>query len=77
MQENSGQDEVFLITQYYVNGWIANGGNDDLAAMRVGKAPYSIDPDKNILNVNGRSYKLTVGWSDRAKQYENVKQYVK
>ena len=77
MQENSGQDEVFLITQYYVNGWIANGGNDDLAAMRVGKAPYSIDPDKNILNVNGRSYKLPVGWSDRAKQYENVKQYVK
>ena len=45
--------------------------------MRVGKAPYSIDPDKNILNVNGRSYKLPVGWSDRAKQYENVKQYVK
>lgn len=56
-RKTHGQDEVFLITQYYVNGWIANGGNDDLAAMRVGKAPYSIDPDKNILNVNGRSYK--------------------
>ncbi|MDR1156825.1 MAG: hypothetical protein LBK75_00745 [Oscillospiraceae bacterium] len=61
-------ENVFLVTQYYINGWL-DGGGDDLSAIRKG-TPYEIKNGR--LYVNGHDYRLPNGWENRMKVYDNV-----
>ena len=65
-------EEVFLITQYFVNGYLTEPNfNDDLASIRGGEN-YEIDLIKETLTVKGRTYRLPVNYADRLKNYEEA-----
>ena len=73
VEQWGGSPEVFLITQYFVNGYMPSEVypyfDSDLRSIRLG-AEYSTAND--ILSVSGRTYPLPVGWSKRISAYENA-----
>ncbi|MPM61960.1 hypothetical protein SDC9_108824 [bioreactor metagenome] len=61
---------VFLITQYYVNGWPSgNNTNTNLVYIRNGG---SFDESSGRLNVNGESYRLPRNWDNRSASYDKA-----
>ncbi len=76
--KNGDDLNIFLITQYFVNGFPNKNGNpipgfdSDLASIRKGGS-YTINKDKNgqsiSLSVNGNTYVLPKGWDEREDAY--------
>lgn len=53
---------VFLITQYFINGYLSGESADaDLASIRNGNS-FKIENER--LYINGRDYRLPNGWSN-------------
>lgn len=74
--ENNFSKEVFLITQYFVNGYV-DGIDPDLNAIKRGAA-YSTVPAKKgekygKLFVNGRTWRTPKGWEDRGDSFDDAK----
>ncbi len=67
--DNENSKGIFLITQYYINGF-KSGINADLQKIREGNIDYEIGEEK--LFVNGHSYDLPNNWSDREAKYEEA-----
>ncbi len=63
VEQYGASKEIFLITQYFVNGYIT-GINASLASIRNGSV-YSIDIANNKLTVGNNSFRLPNGWADR------------
>ena len=74
--KNGGSLGIFLITQYYINGFVKKEGfNDDLVSIRNGGS-FSISKDKegksSSLSVNGHTYRLPNGWDKREDAYNKA-----
>lgn len=65
---------IFLITQYYVNGFV-DGIGDDLALIRKGSS-FTINKDKDgnsvSLTVNDHTYRLPNDWDNREYAYNKA-----
>ena len=62
----------FLVTQYFVNGWIRGvNGDNSLGAIRVG-ASYDDKSTKGKLNINGYTHDLPVNWDKRSENYDKA-----
>ena len=70
VMQHGTSEEIFLITQYFVNGYIKGSRDfdDDLRSIRQG-GQYEIDLDKNELRVNGHRYRLPNNYEDRRENY--------
>lgn len=69
---NGDSEKIFLITQYYVNGFPDGIGNT-LTGIREGNIKYNINVDNNQLEVDGNSFPLPNGWTDRVAKWETAK----
>lgn len=70
VEQYGASKEIFLITQYFVNGY-KTGIDTSLAAIRNG-ASYSIDTKKNTLTVGNNTFNLPIGWDDRENYWRKV-----
>ena len=64
---NGNSEAIFLITQYYVNGFTAT--DKDLATIRLG-GEYKIKNDQLIVGNN--SNPLPKNWRDRSEKYDKA-----
>lgn len=71
--ENNGSSKgVFLVTQYYVNGWImGSNGDNSLGSIKSG-APYDDTSTKGKLKINGYTYDLPANWYKRSENYDKA-----
>ena len=76
LEAYGASDEIFLITQYFVNGY---GDDAALQAIRKGEVTYDTDITTKELIVHWASgdkrYKLPNGWKDRYIYWETVRDY--
>ena len=68
--KHGASEGIFLITQYFTNSFV-NGINSALESIRNGES-YTIDIKAKRLIVNGQSFVLPNGWTDRATVWEKV-----
>ena len=61
--KDDNMDGIFLITQYFVNGYV-DGIDEALSKIRKGEK-FKINSNTHKLEVNGKSYQLPNGWYDR------------
>lgn len=61
--------EVFLATQYAINGWRIDDG---ALAQIVDGAPYTESADGAVLTFAGQQYPLPNGWPARVRAYEQA-----
>ncbi len=69
VEENGANDEVFLITQYFVNGF-RSGIGEYLVKIKNGAA-YEVSDGK--LKIDGKEFALPAGWERRQDYWEKVK----
>lgn len=69
VEKNGANDEVFLITQYFVNGF-RSGIDEYLVKIKEG-VTYEISNNK--LKIEGKEFTLPVGWERRQDYWEKVK----
>lgn len=76
LEAYGASDEIFLITQYFVNGY---GDDAALQAIRKGEVTYDTDITTKELIVHWASgdkrYELPNGWEDRYIYWETVRDY--
>lgn len=60
---------IFLVTQYYINGWPKGNPGEDLSSIRAGA---SYDDTKGVLKINGHTYKLPINWDKRSENYDKA-----
>ena len=74
VSKNGGSLEIFLITQYFVNG-TPSKIDSDLGSIRKGDS-YTINTDRKgnsvSLSVNGNTYRLPDGWDRRVDAYNKA-----
>ncbi len=68
---------VFLITQYYINGWPYSKGdkkyeqfNSDMTSLRKKTKKFSYNRKKIV--VDNMKYKAPSRWRERSKSYEKA-----
>ncbi len=80
VKENGYGEGIFLITQYFINGYLSSRKypdfDRDLASIRKGEAKYQYDWEKNTLCVNDSKYPLPNNYADRLEKYEKAIDYV-
>ena len=62
-------DEVFLATQYGINGWTI--ADSALRAIVEGE-PYTVSADGTTVTVLGQTAPTPIGWTDRLAAYEKA-----
>lgn len=70
-RKNGNTLEVFLATQYAVNGWRID---DEALGQIVRGADYTVSTDGAQVTVAGETYPLPIGWPSRAAHYEKAKE---
>ena len=66
VNEHGGSKEVFLITQYFINGWVGDSDfNSTMQSIRQGGS-YTIN---TMLNSGGHSFRLPTEWPKREGAY--------
>lgn len=73
VKENGAYEGVFLITQYFVNGYVS-GIDGTLRGIKEG-AEYKIEGGKLISN--GKEFRLPNGWASRYPHWQKVEECMK
>lgn len=74
--KHGASKDVFLVIQYFVNGWAEGLTNDMAVSIRDGKVSWEIK--NKMLVVNGEDIcKAPNNWEDREKNYNEAVKYFK
>lgn len=69
-KEKGNTAEVFLATQYAINGWTIE---DDMLRAIVQGAEYTVSEDGKTIAVNGQTAPTPINWPERLACYEQAK----
>lgn len=75
VEEYGSGENIYLITQYYVNVWLTKNStfNYDMEYLRNGgEFTYENEKTKENIVVNGHTYPTPTNWSDRKDKYEKI-----
>ena len=66
---------VFLVTQYFVNGY-PDGADNDLRKVRKGVG-FKYQKKNNLIKINSNKYRAPNIWSKRMRYYKKAVKYIK
>lgn len=75
VEKNGASEGMFLVTQYFVNGYV-DGIDDTLRSIKEGGS-YTTNLNQNKLSANGKEFPLPNGWEERSSKWQDVEEQMK